>query len=101
MFSGGSYHEVERWLRNFLSSHAKRVDPRVEVTLDAGDARAGTSYGAQLRLGRRVSPPVELDFREVADNRESLAWCAALAERTKVAARDLLPARGTADAQAR
>ena len=51
MFSGGTYHEVERWLWNFLTSHAKRVNPRVEVALEAGDARAGQSYGARLELG--------------------------------------------------
>jgi hypothetical protein len=101
MFSGGSYAEVERWLRNFLLSHAKQVDPRVEVALEAGDVREGRSYGARLRLGTRVSPPLEFDFRTVADNRGSLAWCAALAERTKATARDLLAARGMADAQAR
>jgi hypothetical protein len=101
MFSGGSYHEVERWLRNFLASHAKRVDPRIEVALAAGDARKGTAYGARLRFGTRVSPPLVFDFRAVADSRGSLAWCAALAERTTAVARDLLPAHGTVDAQAR
>ena len=101
MFSGGSYHEVERWLRNFLTSHAKRVDPRVEVTLDAGDEREGTSYGARLRFGTRVSPRVEFDFRAVADNRGTLGWCAALAERTKGLARELAADRRAADARSR
>ena len=36
MFSGGSYEDVARWLRNFLVSHAKREDPRVEVVFEAG-----------------------------------------------------------------
>jgi hypothetical protein len=101
MFSGGTYADVERWLRNFLTAHAKRVSPRVEVELAAGDAREGKSYGARLRLGSRVSPALELDFREVADKRGSLAWCADLAERTKALARGLLVQRGAADARAR
>lgn len=100
MFSGGSYHEVERWLWNFLTSHAKHVNPRIEVALEAGDEGEGTSYGARLRLEARVSPVVEFDFSEVAANRGSLAWCAALAERTKRLARELV-AQGAADARAR
>jgi len=99
MFSGGTYDEVARWLRNFLTSHAKRVSPRVEVVLDAGDARAGKSYGARLRVGTRVSPVVEFDFHEVAEGRGSLAWCAELAERTQARAREHLAERGTADAR--
>ena len=101
MFSGGSYHEVARWLWNFLTSHAKRVDPRLEVELEAGDEREGKSYGARLRFGRLVSPVMEFDYREVADNRGSLAWCSALAERTREFARGWLGAQRTADAGAR
>ena len=101
MFSGGTYDEVGRWLWNFLTAHAKRVDPRVEVVLDAADEREGKSYGARLRFGGRLTAVVEFDFREVADNRGSLAWCAALAERTKGLARELLADRGVADARAR
>ena len=101
MFSGGTYHEVERWLWNFLTSHAKRVDPRLEVELEAGDEREGKSYGARLRFGRRVSPVMEFDYREVADNRGNLAWCTALAERTRELARGWLNAQRTADAGAR
>jgi hypothetical protein len=101
VFSGGTYDEVARWLWNFLTSHAKRVSPRVEVELDAGDTRAGKSYGARLRAGTRVSPVLEFDFHEVADKRGSLAWCAELAERTQALARELLAERGTADARAR
>ncbi len=101
MFSGGSYDEVARWLRNFLTSHAKRVSPRVEVEVAAGDAREGKSYGVRLRAGARVSRVVELDFHEVADKRGSLAWCAEMAERTQARARELLAERGTADARAR
>ena len=101
MFSGGSYDEVARWLRNFLTSHAKRVDPRIEVEWDAGDEREGKSYGARLRLGDRVSGVVEFDFREVAENRGSLAWCAARAERTGALARELHADRSRFDARAR
>ena len=101
MFSGGSYHEVARWLWNFLTAHAKRVDPRFEVELESGDEREGKSYGARLRLGRQVSPVVEFDSREVADNRGGVAWCAALAERAQALARGVLEAQRTADAGAR
>ena len=100
MFSGGSYREVERWLWNFLTSHAKRVNPRIEVALEAGDERTEQSFGARLRLGARVSAVVEFDFSDVAANRGSLAWCTALAERTKRLARELV-AQGAADARAR
>jgi hypothetical protein len=99
VFSGGTYHEVARWLRNFLTAHAKRVDPRIEVELEANDEREGKSYGAHLRLGQRVGPLVELDYRDVAANRGSLAWCAALAERTTQGARELGAAQGMADAR--
>ena len=101
MFSGGSYDEVARWLWNFLSAHAKHVDPRVEVELEPGNAREGKSYGARLRFGAAVSDVVELDYREVADNRGGLAWCAALAERAQALARGVLEAQRTADAGAR
>ena len=77
MFSGGSYGEVARWLGNFLTSHAKRENPRVEVALDAGDEREGRSYGVRFRVGRRLGPVTELDYRDVADHRETLAWCRA------------------------
>jgi hypothetical protein len=101
MFSGGTYEEVARWLWNFLTSHAKRVSPRVEVEVDSADAREGKSYGARLRVGTRVSPPLEFDFHEVAEKRGSLAWCDELALRTQALARELLAERGTADARAR
>ncbi|HEV8639996.1 MAG TPA: hypothetical protein VGV13_02745 [Methylomirabilota bacterium] len=90
MFSGGSYDEVARWLWNFLTSHAKREHPRFEVLLDAGDEREGKSYGARLRLGDRLSPVFEFDFKEVADNRGGLAWCRAMAELTRTRAREML-----------
>jgi len=98
VFSGGTYPEVARWLWNFLTAHAKRVDPRFEVEVDADDEREGTSYGARLRFLHHRGPTLEFEFREVADNRGSLAWCSALAERIKSAARELVAAtRGTAD----
>ncbi len=97
MFSGGTYEEVARWLWNFLTAHAKRVDPRIEVVLDAEDAREGKSYGARLSFRHRLGSTIEFEFREVADNRGSLAWCSALAERTKSLARELVGARGVAD----
>ena len=97
MFSGGTYEEVGRWLWNFLTAHAKRVDPRVEVELDTEGEREGKSYAARLRFGRQLGPVIEFQFREVADNRGSLAWCAALAERVKGLARELVAAQGVAD----
>jgi hypothetical protein len=97
VFSGGTYQEVARWLWNFLTAHAKRVDPRIEVVLDADDEREGKSYGARLSFRRQLGPPIEFEFRDVADNRGSLAWCSALAERTKGLARELVAARGVAD----
>ena len=89
MFSGGSYDEVARWLHNFLVSHAKREDVHAEIELEAADARERKAYRARLRLGGRVTPLGEFDFADVADNRGGLAWCAALAERTRAAVRAL------------
>jgi len=101
VFSGGSYDEVARWLWNFLSAHAKHVDPRVEVELETGNAREGKSYGARLRFGAAMSDVVELDYREVADNRGSLAWCSALAARMRELTRAILDGQRTADGGAR
>ena len=119
MFSGGSYEDVQRWLRNFLTSHAKRENPRAEVAIDAeddrvgksyaarlrlgerlsgvieleaGDGREGTSYAARVRLGSSVSAPIELEFADVARNREGLEWCAKLAVRVREVVRDLAAA---------
>ena len=89
MFSGGSYDEVARWLRNFLNAHAKREDVHAEVELEAGEEREGKSYAARVRLGARVAPPIELEFAEVARNREGLNWCATLALRVRKVVRDL------------
>ena len=101
MFSGGSYDDVARWLRVFLTSHAKREHPRVEVLVEMDEALRGRAYRARLQVGARMSDPLELDFKEVADNRGTLAWCAALAVRTRAQARSLLGAGGAADARAR
>jgi len=101
MFSGGSYDEVARWLRIFLTSHAKREHPRVEVVLDDDDELHGHAYRARLRFIDRVSEPIELSFQEVADHRGELAWCASLAARTRSIARALLGAGNPADARTR
>lgn len=92
MFSGGSYDEVARWVRNFLTSHAKRENPRAEVLIDAGSEREGKSYGARMRLGQRVSDVIELEYPEVAKNRGGLQWCADLAARVREVVRDLASA---------
>jgi hypothetical protein len=88
-FSGGSYEEVERWLRNFLTSHAKRERLRAEVEVDAGDEREGKSYGVRIRLGDHVSDVLEFDYRTVADRRGELQWCRELADRARQTVRDL------------
>ena len=74
---------------NFLAAHAKRENVRAEVELDAGEGRAGKSYAARVRLGQRLTAPIEFDFADVARNRGSLVWCAALAERVREVVRDL------------
>jgi hypothetical protein len=101
MFSGGNYDEVSRWLRVFLASHAKREHPRVEVVLDEDDALQGRSYRAHLHLGREVSGAIDLDYEDVAAHRGELAWCAALAARTRALARSLLGAGSAGDARVR
>jgi len=101
MFSGGSYDDVKRWLRVFLNSHAKREDPRIEAALDDDDAREGRSYGAWLRFGPHSSGLMEFDYDVVARHRGELAWCAALAERVRQQARQLLAGTTTAHVPAR
>jgi hypothetical protein len=100
MFSGGSYDEVQRWLTNFLTSHAKREALRAEVVLDDDDALEGRAYRARVHLGDRVSEPMDFDYQDVAAHRGELAWCSALAQRTRAQVKALLGA-GTADARAR
>jgi hypothetical protein len=89
MFSGGSYEEVERWLRMFVNSHAKREHPRIEAIVEADDEREGKSYGVRLAFDGRTSDVMEFDYKEVADHRGELAWCAALARRLREQARTL------------
>ena len=95
------YREIGDWLASFVRSHAKRESARVEVLLEAAGPREGRSYGVRLVLGACVhpplgSPPIELDFREVAEGRTRFAWCLALAERVQAAAQALTgPARST------
>jgi hypothetical protein len=101
MFSGGGYDEVQRWLRNFLTSHAKREHPRAEVIIDDDDALEGRAYRYRLQLGDRVDEPVELDYKDVAEHRGALAWCASLAERTRGRVKALLAAGSAGDVRAR
>ena len=94
MFAGGDYEEVSRWLRNFVASHAKREDPRVEAVIDTEGAREGNRHGVRLRLGEAVLPPpgqeaIALTHDDVASGRGSLAWCSALAGRVRALAREL------------
>jgi hypothetical protein len=89
------YNETGHWLEGFVRSHAKLENPRIEVILDIAGAREGRTYGVRLTLDGRVypppgSPPLELEFRAVAEGRTRFAWCAALAERIRTAARELL-----------
>jgi len=88
-FSGGSYSDVERWLHNFLTAHAKREHLRAEVELDGGDEREGKSYGVRFRLAEHVSDLIEYDYPTVADHRGELLWCRDLAQRTRQAVKDL------------
>src|SRR5215510_12678828 len=90
MFSGGDYHEVARWLDNFVTSHAKREDLRAECALDTGRTREGVSYGVRVRLGEQLSPEIELTFADVASHRGSMAWCQGLAERVRSLVREVL-----------
>ncbi len=101
MFSGGSYEDVHRWLKNFLTSHAKREHPRAEVAFDNDDALDGRGYRVRLRVGERLGAPMEFDYKDVADHRGELAWCMALAERTRAQVTSVLAAGSTGDARAR
>jgi hypothetical protein len=89
------YHETGHWLEGFVRSHAKRESPRIEVLLDTTGARDGHSYGVRLALDERRqpplgSPPIELGFRDVAEGRARFEWNAALAERIRGSARQLV-----------
>lgn len=103
MFAGGSYAEVGRWLLGFVNSHAKRESPRIEGCVEAGDERAGATFGVRLRLGEEYEPPlaepaIELPFADVASGKGSLAWCQSLARRVSGWARRLLEAEAAAAA---
>jgi hypothetical protein len=89
------YHETGVWLEGFVRSHAKRENARIEVLVDASGPREGRSYGIRLTLdGRTIpspeAPPIELTFQEVAEGRSRFAWCAALGERMRTTARELI-----------
>ena len=104
MFAGGSYHEVARWLQNFVASHAKRESPRLEVSVEVSGAREPNSYRVRLRLGDQYlppldQPPLELTYPEVAAGKGSLPWCQALAERVRGWARALLEAKSGRSAE--
>lgn len=88
-FAGGSFAEVERWLWNFLTAHAKRADPRAEVRLVRQDRQAPRGWRAELRLGPALSPPWEFAYAEVAAQRGSLAWCEHLAREVESRVRAL------------
>lgn len=95
MFAGGSYDEVGRWLLGFVTSHAKRESPCVEALVEAGQERAGRSFGVRLRLGDRfhpplAEPPIELALAEVSAGKGVRAWCDELAGRVRGWARRLL-----------
>lgn len=82
------YWEVERWLRVFATSHAKRVNPRMEVFLETEGERIGNGYGLRLTLGSLYQPPVgtppiELSFPEIQANRLTFAWCDRLAREVR------------------
>ncbi|MCI0549057.1 MAG: hypothetical protein L0027_17475 [Candidatus Rokubacteria bacterium] len=97
MFSGGSYEEVGRWLWNFVLSHAKREDGRIEAEVDTSGPHEGKSYGVRLRLGERREPPfgapaLEFPYPLVAEQRGHLAWCQSLAQDVRAVARKVLAA---------
>ena len=103
MFAGGSYEEVGRWLLGFVNSHAKRESPRVVGIVEAGDERAGKTFGVRLRLGEECEPPIEqpaiqLSFEEVSSGKGSLAWCQSQGARVRRWARRLLEAETAAAA---
>jgi hypothetical protein len=89
------YQQTGAWLVGFVRSHAKRESARIEVLVDTSGPREGRSYGVRLTLdGRTIPPPeaqpIEHTFQEVAEGRTSFAWCAALGERIRATARELL-----------
>jgi hypothetical protein len=73
----------------------------MEVALDTGGDLEGQGYRARVRFGERLGEPMTLEYRDVADNRGTLSWCAALAARVRELARALRTAGSTRDARAR
>jgi len=91
------YRQTGAWLVGFVRSHAKRESARIEMLADTSGPREGRSYGIRLTLdGRTIPPPeaqpIEHTFQEVAEGRSSFAWCAALGERIRATARELVGA---------
>ena len=89
------YPETGAWLAGFARSHAKREDSRIEVLLEADGPRESHSYGLRLALGTRTepplgSPPIALEFHEVAEGRTRFAWCLTFGERVQTVARVLV-----------
>ena len=54
---------------------------------------------ARLRLGSQTSPLMEFEYDVVAQSRGELAWCAALAQRVREQARQLLAGSSAAHAR--
>ena len=97
MFGGGSYEEVARWLLIFLNSHAKRESPRIEAIVEAGDDRAGRTFGVRLRLDEWYYPPldqpvIEFSFQGVSAGKGSFSWCESAGKRVRGWAREILAA---------
>jgi hypothetical protein len=89
--------EVARWLHNFVASHAKREDPRIEVEIAPGGTAREPSYAVRLVLAGAPppgpgEPPLELTYSGVAEGRARLAWCEALSRRVREAGRRLVAA---------
>jgi len=72
VFSGGTTGSRSLALE-FPDRARQAVDPRIEVVLDArtGVKASRTARGSSFR--RRLGATIEFEFRDVADNRGSLA----------------------------
>jgi hypothetical protein len=84
------YLEIGRWLRNFVASHVKREDARIEVELLPDEGKQGRTYGVRLVLEGAShpgpgEPPIELAYSEVTQGRTRFAWCEALSRRVREA----------------
>jgi hypothetical protein len=99
MGGGGEREEAERWLRNFVASHAKRESPQVETSVALSGSGDQSRYSVSLGVGERRAPspgeaPLELSVAEIAQGQHRLAWCEGLAARVRGMARGLLGAEG-------